>query len=402
MIKDDFISDKFGESGQLTVIGWNGERTKCGAKVYKLHCVKCAQDPELFGDGYFYSVKSKLIRGVSPCGCAKNPRWSEYQYKIRIKRKCQEYGDLEFLGFCGEFKGNKTKLRLRCNKHEEFYEYTTCTIFNLFSGNGCPKCREVNRYKNNLKPDQEMIESFFDSGSFKKGTKFWRLNKEDYNSRRSYWKYICPVCSNDEYTKEGLCNGVFSSISDNLQKGALSCRCSNYHWSSQQREYQINKRIKEENLPYIFICWVNIYKNAFSKFSYKCQKHGNQITSVNTFLNQEAICPQCAGQNQQECYINGVYDSDVLVALKFGVTNNSIRRKKEQNRESIFEVKQLKVFSFPSVELCKAAEAACKGELVCGILSKQEMPDGYTETTSPLNMEKIISIYKRFDGIENK
>lgn len=400
--KDDFIGNIFGEEGQLTVVGWDGVKSHSN-KIYKVHCTKCAKDEELFVDGCFYSIKGSLVRGGLPCGCSKKPNWTEEQYKIRINRKCKEYGDLEFLGFSDEFKGNRTKLKLQCSKHEEPYVYEKTTIANLFSGQrGCHLCKIDTTKLTNIKPDQGMIDSFFASGVFKEGTKFYRSERKDSKGVLSYWNYTCPLCYNDEYAKEGLCSGVFESGGDCLQKGILACRCGNYYWNKEQREYQINKRIREESIPYVFLGWINDYKNKNSKFKYKCKEHGEQKVSVDKFLNSQQGCPQCAGNNQQECYINGVYDKETLIALKFGIANNSKQRIKAQNKKSIFGVRQLKVFSFPSVVACKAAEAACKQELVCGILSKQEMPDGFSETTSPLNMDKVIDIYKRFGGMENK
>ena len=401
--KDDFIGSVFGEEGQLTVVGWDGERNKSGSKIYSVHCKECSKDPELFGDGCFYCTKGNLVSGQLPCGCAKSVRWTEEQYKIKVKRKCKEYGDLEFLGFSGEFNGRNTKVKLQCNKHDEHYIYESSSIDSLFNiRSGCLLCGKETIKKTASKPDQEMIDSFFASGAFKEGTKFSRSNKEDCRGKCVYWNYTCPVCSNDEYVKEGLCSGVFESQSGDLQKGKLSCRCGQYQRTKEQREYQINKRIKEENLSYVFLGWIKDYKNKNSKFTYNCKKHGEQKTSIGNFLYSSVGCPQCSGKNQQECYINGAYDNNTLVALKFGIANNSEQRIKSQNSKCIFSVNQLKVFSFPSVDLCKAAEAACKEKLQCGILSKQEMPDGFSETTSPLNMDKVIDIYKRFGGVENK
>lgn len=44
------------------------------------------------------------------------------------------------------------------------------------------------------------------------------------------------------------------------------------------------------------------------------------------------------------------------------------------------------------------AEAECKRELVCRILSKTEMPDGWTETTYCHNIEAIEAIYIKYGG----
>ncbi len=49
----------FGKDCQLTVVGWNGKhRTN---KIYILKCDKCSADPELFGEGYFSSLKYNTL-----------------------------------------------------------------------------------------------------------------------------------------------------------------------------------------------------------------------------------------------------------------------------------------------------------------------------------------------------
>jgi len=45
----------FGADCQITVIGWTGH-AKAGAKHYIIHCTRCSEDPEMFGEGYFRTV----------------------------------------------------------------------------------------------------------------------------------------------------------------------------------------------------------------------------------------------------------------------------------------------------------------------------------------------------------
>lgn len=83
-MSDEFIGQKF---GSLTVVGIAG-RNKQGAKEYSCFCSECAKDPELHGDAIFHSTKSNIVnRGLLPCGCSANPKWSADQYKMRIERK---------------------------------------------------------------------------------------------------------------------------------------------------------------------------------------------------------------------------------------------------------------------------------------------------------------------------
>lgn len=109
----------------------------------------------------------------------------------------------------------------------------------------------------------------------------------------------------------------------------------------------------------------------------------------------------CSPMRQQECYINWIIDDhNNAVGIKFGVANNSKRRIKNQNRLSVYEVRQHSVYTFPDVSSCKAAERACKEELETGIVLKRDMQDGYSETTWAYNLAKVKAIYERFGGVQ--
>ena len=108
----------------------------------------------------------------------------------------------------------------------------------------------------------------------------------------------------------------------------------------------------------------------------------------------------CSKHRQQECYINLLVDgNNTAVAVKFGIANNSIRRAKQQNYKTPYEILQHSIYTFPSALSCKGAERECKQELECGVVLRRDMLDGYTETTWIYNLEKIIEIYIRKGGI---
>ena len=90
---------------------------------------------------------------------------------------------------------------------------------------------------------------------------------------------------------------------------------------------------------------------------------------------------------------------ELFVAIKFGVAKDSVKRTKQQNLKSSYEVSNHQTYEFPTVQQCKKAERECKMELERGVVLKRDMPDGYTETTWVYNLDKIIEIYERNGGI---
>lgn len=211
----------FGKDDQLRVIGWSGKRVT--NKYYILKCSKCSQDSELFGEGYFRSLKSTLANGNVPCGCGKGIQWSQEQYSILCSRKSKELGHT-FLGFVAEWRGIYTKIKRSCEKHGE---WDTGTIASLTSsGNGCPGCRT----EANTKPADVMITSFLASKAFHPNTKFWRSERKDSRGKAGYWHVSCPEC------------GVIGeSKSNHLQNGQRPCDCSQHR----QTEAYINLLIDD-------------------------------------------------------------------------------------------------------------------------------------------------------------
>lgn len=62
------------------------------------------------------------------------------------------------------------------------------------------------------------------------------------------------------------------------------------------------------------------------------------------------------------------------------------------------KAKNIGVWEFSSAEKCKKAEKECKKRVVTGFISKEYMKDGWTETASVLDLEKVISIYEKHGG----
>lgn len=222
----------FGEEGQvegqLTVVGWSG-RNKGGDKFYILKCSKCSQDDELFGGGYFRSLKGNLAKRAVPCGCSYTPRWSKEQFAVLCKRKAREVGYI-FLGFVGEWEKVHTKIKVSCEKHGEWSSGTIDSLIN--SGTGCPECKVDVLRTARTKPDDVMVASFHKSKAFHPDTKFWRSDRKDSRGAVAYWHVCCPECGE-----------IGESLSGDLQQGKRPCACNN----QRQQECYINWLIDEND-----------------------------------------------------------------------------------------------------------------------------------------------------------
>ncbi len=114
-------------------------------KKYKVYCSKCSMDTELFP--ILEATKANMDKGSFPCECGGSPKWTEPQYLVRISRLSKAKG-LNFKGFSGKYKGNKTKLLLNCTTHGD---WNTTSIDHFLGDNkGCKLCHGGGGYKTNL------------------------------------------------------------------------------------------------------------------------------------------------------------------------------------------------------------------------------------------------------------
>lgn len=89
----------------------------------------------MFGDGLFYSAKSSLVRGQTPCGCSRSPRWSKEQYEHRL-RKMAVLGSHTFTGWYGEFTSRVSSVTVNCPYHGNF----TLSADTYLRNGRCPNC----------------------------------------------------------------------------------------------------------------------------------------------------------------------------------------------------------------------------------------------------------------------
>lgn len=134
---------------------------------------------------------------------------------------------------------------------------------------------------------------------------------------------------------------------------------------------------------------------------YYCPECGKEGESPSDNLQRGCRSCECSMQRQKSSYINLILDRGQVIALKFGIAINIGRRVRQQDTNCIYSVVNYSSYIFESVGLCKQAERECKQKLLCGVLTKEEMPNGYTETTYTYNLEKIVEIYERNGGILN-
>jgi hypothetical protein len=308
-VQSQFIGEVFNVEGKGTLKVTNVYK-KNNNTLFSVECSVCSEDLELFPENEMLISKNNLKNGKYPCQCSSGWKPSLYQYKILISRFKSKKDLSVILG--GD---------LYVTVNTEGYGTWSCHVTQYLQGK--------RSYKESLKirneklriSDEDYSERFMKSGKFLEGTKFWRSDRKDTRGYSVYWKYYCPVCSNDEYVKNGLCSGEFESCSSTLKEGNKSCRCvSTFRWTKEQREYQLKPIFEKEDLT--FLGWDSEYTGAFTKIRWLCKEDHYNNTELSNFLHLNHRCSTCA-EGLWGYYKNREEDVDSLYLLRFTDQNET-------------------------------------------------------------------------------
>lgn len=353
------------KTGNLTVVE---AETINGKTVLGVSCDVCSKDCELFP--YPFKIRTDHFNnGVLPCPCSGNYRYSETEYIILAERIAVEKG-YKVQGFVGSFKNQSSKIRLVCLKDGYTWDVT---IHGFLQGYGCPKCSK----------------SFVDLPQIKKTcVNFCQDNNyryigfvDGYANNKSKFYYECAT------------HGIKSIRYSNLQQGRKCKECAKLEsarkitFSKEQTLDRITSVVKK--LGSVSLVCIEDYQSAAkTKIYLCCEKHGMFMTTYKNFVVAESSCPCCAsyGYNPDKSgsfYVVRWQHKDKKF-IKFGITNREVLiRIEEQSDKTAFEYELIFSASFTDGNIPLILEKAIKAcpEIIKTCISKEEFPDGFTETT---------------------
>lgn len=196
---EDFIGWK-SPDGKLEVVGLAGYQNS--AALFKVTCIECSKDKELFPSGYFVITKSNLRSGRVPCGCSKHTVWESWQYLILARRIGEKKGFIVH-GFREAFKNSKTKLNLECAKDGHKWTASLNNILN--KDTGCPKCKFLALSEQRKTPEHIALQKCID---ICKEMDYDVIGFVDgYKNAKSYFEYNCKIHGKQEARYHNFVNG---------------------------------------------------------------------------------------------------------------------------------------------------------------------------------------------------
>lgn len=360
------------------------------------------------------------------------------------KNSCLEVG-YSFMGFVGEWSGLKTKALILCNNKHEY----TSTLANIRKKVSCKKCvvdsqrLNLNRVIEIIKQETNDVFVGFVGGEYKNSRTRLIMNcANGHTYQPTYTDFIhkktrCPLCNGGKihdkenslsYINENKGDYKFLGIIGEWKgtKTKLKFECPNNHIYEQSydkfklgrrchkcsgtapitksdRLKQIEKICEADRLKFIGIS--GKWKGALTRILLTCEHNHEWVVTIDNFVNSGRRCPLCSKHGYQALktgtlYIQKLTNNDSFVGVKFGITNKKTHeRMRNQSRVSKFEHEIFYELTLQDgqkiLDLENKIKEAMKGKT--SYISKEDMPDGFTETVAPSELSTIMYIVKSFE-----
>jgi hypothetical protein len=192
--------------------------------------------------------------------------------------------------------------------------------------------------------------------------------------------------------KCGDCGFCWEPVLNSIICGTTGCqRCAGLERYSE--EYYIDKINSIDNLK--FISKVGAKLGRQEKVVVECTECKSQFTPLVGNLFQGKGCSVCAnyGYNpstQGFLYILSIRQDDGVLGYKFGITNSPEGRVKRIQRRCSYDVRPVFILTFPDGKEAASIESSVK-RLFGNYFTKDEMPDGFTETVGVGQVKDLIN-----------
>ena len=205
------------------------------------------------------------------------------------------------------------------------------------------------------------------------------------------------------------CNGhTFTITINNFNAGNRCHKCADIKngrmksFSEDEHLHKLTPIFDKENI--LFNGFIGEWKRSSTKLNLQCCNGHTFTPTVNGFLSGNR-CSSCArfGYNTLKhgtLYIQKLIKKSCFYGIKFGITNLTTQeRMRNQSRVSKFEHEIFYELTLQDgqkiLDLENNIKEAMKGKT--SYISKEDMPDGYTETVAPSELSTIMYIVKTFE-----
>lgn len=275
----------------------------------------------------------------------------------------------------------KDKVKIRCKIHDTFFYPLPDNHTRL--GSGCPLCGD-SRTSDSKRISQE---------------DFIRRATEVHGDLYDYSQTVYVGIDEKVKIRCKAHSTFFYQTPNKHINMAQGCKICHSERMSKSYRMDVNDYISRAALVHNGVydySLVTQFKNTCEKIPIQCSEHGIFYQSAANHLYIGRGCPICArtgGYSSSESgyfYVNLVGDNK---ALKVGITNSCpTKRAKQLNQESSLYIKNLYYFYHEDGKFIRELELLILRKFPTGVISRDIMKEGFTETVSVGYLPEIIDM----------
>jgi glutaredoxin len=153
------------------------------------------------------------------------------------------------------------------------------------------------------------------------------------------------------------------------------------------RQFRLTKEIVNERINHRGIFLVGDYINNKTKTEFMCEHGHTWLTRTDDVLNGHG-CPYCTKRGYSPSKPGTLYLLDFGHFIKYGITNDSLRRLREHQHNGQYTVLFTKFYEDGRIP--QNLERQIKQQFGGRFVTKDIMPDGWTETLCKSKLEQIM------------
>ena len=341
--------------------------------------------------GEYKTSHNKYMQGRGCPKCKGTPKYDINIVTLEAVERANILGNCVVVGFEGGYvKNNERNLIVECFIHGEFKTsyYNFCRL-----GRGCPICSKNKAVSKRTFSEEDAI-NFAKECADQLGLTVVGFI-DGYKNINT--KNLVVSCHR---------HGEYTTSLNSIKNGRNGCaKCAGVGLKTEEEAMlDIIKESKDrDNIT--FVCFDSGYKGGKVKnLKLLCSNCGEYTTSSQNFLSGKG-CPNCAHygfrpSKKGVLYIQKIIKDSFLVGIKFGITNKTTQeRMKQQSNVSKFDHEIFYELTLQDgqkiLDLENKIKEAMKGKT--SYISKEDMPDGWTETVAPSELSTIMYIVKSFE-----
>ncbi|EIN4798227.1 hypothetical protein MW391_000728 [Shigella sonnei] len=315
-----------------------------------------------------------------------------------VQIKCGEL-NYTYNGFVvSNNKPTAMRLSLTCNEHNETWNTTEAKALLKSGQSGCTGCFAHKRAVGGKTTPKEKILANAIKACEKFNLICDGIVEEEYINQTCHIKVSCAECG------ESLSPVRYDKL---ISKGRVCRECSKAKTRAKEeaekiarlngRVDEVYNQIVERNKETGFILREIVGDMQGSHFiiRQRCPIHNHNFSVTwRSFKGGTKGCKYCNTSAFRTdipvyFYIQSLDDR----YIKFGVTNRKVERRMiEQQRESVFTHRLIKSFRFSKGEHASKLEKLIKTKYECGVVSRDDLRDGYTETLPYERLPEILTL----------